>query len=192
MIENMDMLYYLKMHWTRQLVKFNSCGMHHVHMHILIQWFKSIECYIGSHRKIKKTLYIISLIDFIIPDTRQLRQNLGCCRKPVPKVIKYAPSDTMNYSRGMFYGTASRFGEAGALDISSWLYGIRKFLMFAIVKTSVNWLSIASDNGLSPVRWRQAITWPNAGVLSIGPSAINFSEIKIQNLSFMKMHLKCR
>ena len=32
---------------------------------------------------------------------------------------------------------------------------------------SVNGVSIGSDNGLSPVR-RQAITWTNAGLLSIG------------------------
>ena len=45
-----------------------------------------------------------------------------------------------------------------------------------------------SGNGLSPVR-RQAITWTNADLLSIGPSGTNFSEIwiKTQNFSFMKM-----
>ena len=50
---------------------------------------------------------------------------------------------------------------------------------------------IGSDNGLSPGR-RQAITWTNADLLSIGPLETNFSEvgIEIQNLSFMKMHLK--
>ena len=31
-----------------------------------------------------------------------------------------------------------------------------------------NWVSIGSDNGLAPVR-RQAITWANAELLSIGP-----------------------
>ena len=52
-------------------------------------------------------------------------------------------------------------------------------------------VSIGSDNGLSPIR-RQAIIWNNAGILSIGPLGTNFSEIliKIQNLSFTKMHLK--
>ena len=37
-----------------------------------------------------------------------------------------------------------------------------------------------SRNGLSPVR-RQAITWTNADLLSIGPLGTNFSEIRIQN-----------
>ena len=48
-----------------------------------------------------------------------------------------------------------------------------------------------SCNGLSPWR-RQAITWTNAGISSIGPLATNFSEIliKIQTLSFKKMYLK--
>ena len=50
---------------------------------------------------------------------------------------------------------------------------------------------IASDNGLSPVR-RQAIIWNNAGILLIGPLAIDFSEIliEIQIFSFKKMYLK--
>ena len=50
---------------------------------------------------------------------------------------------------------------------------------------------IGSDNGLSPDR-RQAIIRTNAGILSIWHLRTNFSEIliKIQNFSFMKMHLK--
>ena len=56
---------------------------------------------------------------------------------------------------------------------------------------SVNWVSIGSDNGLSPVSF-QAITWTNADILSVGLLGANFSEIqnKIQNFSFSKMHLK--
>ena len=44
------------------------------------------------------------------------------------------------------------------------------------------YVSVGSDNGLSPVR-HQAITWSNAGLLSIGPLGTNFSEnrIEIQN-----------
>ena len=50
---------------------------------------------------------------------------------------------------------------------------------------------IASDNGLSPAR-RQAIIWTNAGILLIGPLAIDISEIliEIQIFSFKKMYLK--
>ena len=50
---------------------------------------------------------------------------------------------------------------------------------------------IVSDIGLSPDR-RQAIIWTNAGILSIGPLGINFSEIsmEIQTFSFKKMRLK--
>ena len=50
---------------------------------------------------------------------------------------------------------------------------------------------IGSDNGLSPGRC-QAIIWTNAGILLIGPSGKNFSEIfiKINKFSFMKMHFK--
>ena len=57
--------------------------------------------------------------------------------------------------------------------------------------SSVNRVNTGSDNGLAPIR-RQAIIWTNAGLLSIGPSGTNISEIliKIQNFSFKKMHLK--
>ena len=50
---------------------------------------------------------------------------------------------------------------------------------------------IGSDNGLSPRR-RQAIIWTNAGIWSMGPLGINFSEIliEIQRFPFKKMHLK--
>ena len=50
---------------------------------------------------------------------------------------------------------------------------------------------IGSDNGLSPDR-RQAIIWTNAGILLIGPSGTNLSEIliKILTFSFKKMRLK--
>ena len=54
---------------------------------------------------------------------------------------------------------------------------------------SVDPVSNGSDNGLSPNR-RQAE--PKADLLSIGPLGTNFSGIliKIQNVSFTKMHLK--
>ena len=50
---------------------------------------------------------------------------------------------------------------------------------------------IGSDNGLSPGRC-QAIIWTNAGVLLIGPSGTNFSEIliEIQTFSLKKIRLK--
>ena len=59
------------------------------------------------------------------------------------------------------------------------------------IYASINWDSIGSDNGLSPIR-RQAIIWTNAGLLWIRPEETNVSEIlfKIQNFSFTKMHLK--
>ena len=55
----------------------------------------------------------------------------------------------------------------------------------------VNWVSIGSDNGLSPGR-RQAIIWTNAGILLIQTLRTNFSEIlsEIHTFLFKKMHLK--
>ena len=59
------------------------------------------------------------------------------------------------------------------------------------IYVSVNWVSIASDNGLSPSQC-QAIIWTNAGILSIGPLWTNFNEIsiKIHIFTFKKIHLK--
>ena len=55
----------------------------------------------------------------------------------------------------------------------------------------MNWVSIGSGNGLSPAL-RQAITWTNADLLSIGPLGTTFSEnwIEILTFSFKKMRLK--
>ena len=52
---------------------------------------------------------------------------------------------------------------------------------------------IGSDNGLSPGR-HQAIILTNAGVLLIGPSGTNFSEILIEvyTFSFKKKKIKFR
>ena len=46
----------------------------------------------------------------------------------------------------------------------------------------MNWVSIGSGNGLSPV-WHQAINWTNADLFSNGPTGTNLCEIqiKIQN-----------
>ena len=59
------------------------------------------------------------------------------------------------------------------------------------IYASVNWVIIASGNGLSPVR-RQAITWTNARLLSIRLLGTNFNEIwiGILSISFKKVHFK--
>ena len=51
--------------------------------------------------------------------------------------------------------------------------------------------AFGSGNGLSHVRW-PVITQTNTDILPIGPLRANFSEIqlKLQNFSFMRMHLK--
>ena len=56
---------------------------------------------------------------------------------------------------------------------------------------SVERIIIASGNGLLPVQ-RQAITWTNAYLLSIGHSGTKLNEIliKIQTFSVKKMHFK--
>ena len=47
------------------------------------------------------------------------------------------------------------------------------------IHVSVNWINIASGNGFWPVQ-RQAITWTNADLLSIGPLGTNFGEVQIK------------
>ena len=62
----------------------------------------------------------------------------------------------------------------------------------AILLTHWIWVtSIGSGNGLSPGQC-QVIIWTNAGILLIGPSGINFSEISIEihTFSFKKIHWK--
>ena len=53
----------------------------------------------------------------------------------------------------------------------------------------MNWVSIGSDNGLSPIRHQASVVLTSAGLLSTGPLATNFSEflIKTQNFSSTKM-----
>ena len=59
------------------------------------------------------------------------------------------------------------------------------------IYVSMNRVSIGSDNGLSPIR-RQAIIQTSAGLLLIGPSGTNISELLVKNRTFpfKKMHLK--
>ena len=49
-----------------------------------------------------------------------------------------------------------------------------------LIYAFVNWISIGSGNGLSPIR-HQAITWTHAHLLSIEPLGTNFSEIRMKN-----------
>ena len=59
------------------------------------------------------------------------------------------------------------------------------------IYASMNWVIIGPGNNLLPV-WCHAITWTNAGLLSIGLLGTYFSEIwiGILTLSFRKMQFK--
>ena len=71
----------------------------------------------------------------------------------------------------------------------------RVYLMYVhyqtFVKICIRFYVYIICVAISPVRW-QAITWTNAGILSIGLLETKFNEIWIGNLSFVfkKMHLK--
>ena len=79
------------------------------------------------------------------------------------------------------------------LALCTWLlwYGNATHFPWCHIYAFVNWVSIGSDNGLSPIE-RQAIIWTNAELWWIRPPETNFSEIwiNIQNIPFMKVHLK--
>ena len=47
------------------------------------------------------------------------------------------------------------------------------------VCVSLNWVTIASDNGFSPL-WRQSIIWTSAGLLPIWSLGSNLIEIRIE------------
>ena len=53
----------------------------------------------------------------------------------------------------------------------------------AYMHALVNWVSIGSGNGLSPVR-HKAITWTNADLVLTALFGTNFSEIRIEIQNF--------
>ena len=84
--------------------------------------------------------------------------------------------------------------ECNLQNVSHFVYAWKYLTHLPLVLhiyASVNWAIIGSGNGLSPI-WCQAITWTNAGLLSIGLLGTNFSEfwIRILSLSCKKMNLK--
>ena len=78
--------------------------------------------------------------------------------------------------------------------MSSWIVSeMWPMFISCLVFNSPSLVSNTCISGLGQ-HWfrRQAITWTNAGLLSIRPLGTNFSEIwiEIQNFSFMEIHLK--
>ena len=84
--------------------------------------------------------------------------------------------------------------DVGFLILQDYASHVPKHLLIEAdgrIYASGKLIIIGSDNGLSPTR-PQAIIWTTAGILLIGPSGTNFSEIfiGIQTFSVKKMHLK--
>ena len=83
------------------------------------------------------------------------------------------------------------------VNCARWCYSLfsfvwlTHFLLVWHIYPSVNWVSIGSNNGLSPIR-RQRHCLNKCWLLSSWPLRTNLSEIwiEIQSFSFMKMHLK--
>ena len=92
-----------------------------------------------------------------------------------------------------FYAVKFGCEKSQVTCVPNWVTGsIRLTHQGPVMHICISKLTIiGSDNCLSPDQ-RQAIIWTNAGLLLIGPSGTNFSEILIEILtfSFKKMHLK--
>ena len=76
------------------------------------------------------------------------------------------------------------------------IFSTKIFILVSIVSSvhMTHWgrvMHMCIINGLLP-NWRRAIIWTNAGILLIGPLAINVSEIliEIHTFSFRKMDFK--
>ena len=108
------------------------------------------------------------------------------CEPPMPLLVAVAEFGDVTKGVQQVLADAGQDKAVydGRMDINS-------YPLVPHIYASVNWVSIGSDISLSPVR-HQAIAWTNADLLSIGTLRTNFSEIriKIQNVSFMKMHSK--
>ena len=68
------------------------------------------------------------------------------------------------------------------LSVCRFMYIVSKICFISIAYASVNMVTNGSGNGLSPIR-RQAITWTNAALSSIGLLGTSFNEIWIWFLS---------
>ena len=103
---------------------------------------------------------------------------LGSNNGLVPSGSKPLPETMMTNFLDVIYG----------LHRTAWVNSLRPSDPYIWVSTLT---IIVSDNGLPPSRC-QAIIWPNAGILLIGPLGTNFSEIliEIHTFSFKKMHLE--
>ena len=113
---------------------------------------------------------------YLLPPLCTLAQSLYCTH------IRWGQTVQTNLPQGIRYEAMTN-KKSLKLCLTHW----HQVIHICVSKRT----SIGSDNGLSP-GWRQAIIWTNAGILLIGPSGTNFSEILIemQTFSLQKIHLK--
>ena len=86
-----------------------------------------------------------------------------------PNIMKVADHLSPNRPQAISnHHTDSSFTKCEVSHITHDMSYNQKLISPSATYVSANWVCIASGNGLTPVR-RQAITWTNAGLLSIEP-----------------------
>ena len=122
--------------------------------------------------------------------TQSYRIDIDIFLAPVPSIVFAVVVDgwqkkgawKLNLT-AMFYISDTQFSQDSSRGLTHW----GRVTHICVGKLTI----IVSDKGLSPAR-HEAIIWNNAGILLIGPSGTNFSEIRIEILifSFKKIGLK--
>ena len=81
--------------------------------------------------------------------------------------------------------------QATSHYLDQWWFVYRRIYALLGLNELTAWVGIRSGNGLSPAR-RQALTWTNAGLLSIEPNRTNVREIwtSILKFSVQKMQME--
>ena len=98
----------------------------------------------------------------------------------------------VHYHSYFAYDVQVRLLACSQLIITESCINVCSFMHLPLVYASMNWVSIGSDNGLSPGQ-HQTIIWSNAGILSIRAQTTHFNEILfwIQILSLKKCVWTC-
>ena len=121
------------------------------------------------------------------PAERFTKYYFGSPFLEIPQVLTILLSSYSNSSTNREYDTFSR--HVCDQFPRDWLIEAEWRMYTSVIQRTI----ISSDNGLS-LGWCQAIIWTKAGILLIGPSETNFSEISIviHTFSSKKMRLNYR
>ena len=139
------------------------------------KWISKI-CFEGQNQNLqKKSCRFKTWIEFV----RQILMKLKTSSNEglLIKVFSYSLMWLSKHCSGHYVTTqACTLISWGCVHLR-WCGSLEDYTLWCCIYTSITWVSIGSGNGLSPVR-RQAITWINTDLLSIGPLGTNLSEFE--------------